>query len=234
MSSGWKEKIVLTTPEGLKTISELGEIHDISAIKQYIGRIGLDLVIKKSKSIPNENGVFTKRPYQKNEIITFYDGKIIRYHKDLPEKLFTHAKDFIFSRYSLLGNVNPNHSTEENLNHYATISSDDVETLQYMGGGAFINHSSFDPNVIFFHIDTTQNEWKANPIPSQRLLCGIAKTDILPDTELFVDYGKSYWAKKICSSKPHRMKRKIKISRSSFSALFIVTKRKRINSFPFH
>jgi SET domain-containing protein len=203
----WKRDICLRIDNENKTILELGDITDIAMIRSSVDCVR-DFIIKRSKRLPTQNGIFACRTYEKNEIVTFYDGKIIPYQQDIPFKLFTHAKTLASLRFMLLGNVHPNHLDQENLNSYSLLLSDDAQNIKHLGGGAFINHSSFDPNVYFFHIDSIENEWKSDIDPKQRIQCIVANQTINPGDELLIDYGHSFWSRSIDQTVTNRLSRR--------------------------
>jgi hypothetical protein len=228
----WRHEIFITCKKNvpdqnqvaeMKTIHDLSPLLNIQDLKSHLGRVGTDLIVKPSNRFLNQiNGLFTTRKYKKNEIITFYDGKIIPYTRDLPPTLLSHARTLISFQWILLGNIHPT--------LFTNLNSNDQSLIFGLGGGAFINHSSFDPNVMFFHIDNVDNETKylGTPNPNQRIICIVALEDIEEDKEIFIDYGTQFWSKeepKICSLKINKKKRfKLNYKQKKIRKTYILTK----------
>ncbi len=184
----WKDNMFIRDNTfKLISLTEFGIINDIQCLKKRIPVIGQDLLVQKSCLISGENGLFAQRNFKKNEIITFYDGKIVDYQhpSTVPLSLFTHTRSLIPFRFIILGNVekNSNQPFRSRINSHQT-----------MGGGAFINYSRKYANCEFCHIDSMLNESTLKELdPHQRLICIVALRDIQFNEELLIDYGLMYW-----------------------------------------
>src|SRR4051812_44447111 len=111
MKADWKSKYLIRDSSScLVSLADFGPLDDISKLKTQLPVVGNGLIVKKSIAVPQENGLFATRAFVKNELITFYDGKITSYvhPSELDYKLVSHARSLIPLTYTILGNVDRN------------------------------------------------------------------------------------------------------------------------------
>lgn len=161
-------------------------IEGLKALLPVIG--GNDIEIRPSTIPEAGSGLFAKRAFLENEIVSFYDGAMIHHvrSEDLAPALRTHARAVFKMRYTLLGNV----------------SRDGTRVItvpdQGMGGAAWVNDSHDAPKkntTAFVHVDNAYNDKYFNDRPDAfgRLILLIANRDIKAGDEIFTSYGRTYW-----------------------------------------
>jgi hypothetical protein len=173
---------------------DLASDDAIATLKARLPVLGGDAIETRLSTIANAGqGLFVKRAFTTNEIVTYYEGALVKYisPKTLDPKLRSHART-LFPMYSmLLGNVSRNGTR--------MINSDE----KGIGGGAWINDprpmdprqtDGIKPNVMYEHVDDMSND--NDPMlrnPNGRLIIVVALRDISAGEEIFVSYGKDYW-----------------------------------------
>lgn len=161
----------------------------IENLKALLPIIGGDAIEIKPSTIPKAGGgLFAKRAFLENEIVSFYDGATIHHvrSEDLVPELRTHARAVFKMRYTLLGNVSRDGTRVINVPDHG------------MGGGAWVNDSHDAPkknNTAFVHVDNAHNDKYFNDKPDAfgRLILLIATRDIRAGDEIFTSYGQTYW-----------------------------------------
>ena len=142
-------------------------------LKDRIKRVGRflneeDNLYVGTSTIPGAgNGLFTKKGFKKNEIITWYDGKIERYTDKIASDDKSHSITLTWQDLVISGYKDP--------------------IIGY-GAGSFINDAK--------NTDDTNAEYKKIDIPewgSQPMIIVKAIKDIPPNSEIFMRYGKTYW-----------------------------------------
>ena len=149
--------------------------------------IGEGVEIKKSSIIGADRGLFASRAFSRNEVITEYDGEVISTHEASARRARNgpgHLKTLLPQFAVLDGNIVPEAGR---------------------GGGSFANDIGFDVvehtytrnhprhNAVYTH--------RVLPIPSKRTGIAVlgsvwlkAMRDIREGEEIFVSYGKGFWA----------------------------------------
>jgi hypothetical protein len=121
------------------------------------------------------NGLWAERDFATGELVTYYDGVLVAYFRDLPRRWRSHARGVYSMRYTLLGN-------------YGAFARAPAGT----GGAAWANAHEH-PNVEFMPVDTAPNQGRALGNPFERVIALRARRAIHAGTEIFVDYGGAYW-----------------------------------------
>lgn len=220
----YEDLILALYPHNNQTEYEVyRSLTEIDKIKQYAPTIGGgDLEIKESSIDGAGFGIFVKRNFEANEIITYYDGPIVQLYnfKNLIEKdprYKTHARSHIHGFSVQVGN-----QTKEG----KWITNPSIELLND-GIGAYLNDAiSLENNTEFKIIDGPTNNkaytdvlvksgmtmtpdlfysMKYTPLINDivmkkshirnddRLTCIIAKRPIQAGEELFISYGDTFW-----------------------------------------
>lgn len=135
--------------------------------KRRLGR-GLeedsDLFLAESKIPGAGRGLFTRFGIKKNQIITWYTGKI----QTREEKITSHDKSHTITLVP--GELAISGLKEPQIGN---------------GAGSFVNHSD-RPNAVA--IRSSISEWGSTPIVLLKAL-----SDIEPGEEIFINYGRGYW-----------------------------------------
>jgi hypothetical protein len=148
----------------------------INKLKNRKKRLGLglgeddDLYLDTSTIARAGRGLFTRHGKRKNQIITWYTGKVVGHE---------HIEDIKMERGG------------EGLSHTVTLSPMTFQIVGLRepregdGAASFVNHSK-SPNATIFYPNIS--EWGSTPIVVIKAL-----RDIEPGEEIFINYGKDYW-----------------------------------------
>lgn len=169
--------------------------NDVQQIKRKISVIGRGLKLSLS-SIPKSGfGVFANRNFEKDEVITFYDGSVAAFTppKELLSKYRSHARK-LTGEYTLYGNYLPGIGLID--------SANDFQRENYLpgtGGGAWMNdqEAKKENNGVWFSFETKSR--RLNPFgdtnPFRVIILIVATKLIQKNEEIFINYGQDYWGR---------------------------------------
>lgn len=167
--------------------------NDVQQIKRNISVIGRGIKLSFSM-IPNSGyGVFTDRDFEKDEVITFYDGSVAPFipPKELQSKYRSHARK-LTNNYTLYGNYLPGIGLIDSANAFER-----ENYLPGTGGGAWMNAqlSKKENNSNWFSFETKSRRLDpfSDTNPFHIVILIIATKPIRKNEEIFVSYGQDYW-----------------------------------------
>jgi len=152
------------------------DLKRVHALRNRIKRLGLglgednDLFLQESTITGAGMGLFTRYGKKKNEIITWYTGKVVgteqmeQVKKSQGGEGLSHVITLLKGTYNIIGLREPRMND---------------------GAASFVNHSR-TPNAVLHYPNI--NEWGSSPIVVLKAL-----REIEPDEEIFINYGKDYW-----------------------------------------
>jgi|WetSurMetagenome_2_1015567.scaffolds.fasta_scaffold105025_2 hypothetical protein len=168
---------------------------DVQQIKRDISVIGRGIHLSLSK-IPNAGyGVVAERDFEKDEVITFYDGSVAAFipPKELTPKYRSHARK-LTGEYTLYGNYLPAIGLIDSANAFHRDNY-----LPGTGGGAWMNdnQSKKENNATWFSFETKSR--RLNPFgdtnPFHVVILIVATKPIQRNEEIFINYGQDYWSR---------------------------------------
>lgn len=207
-------------------------INDVQSIKNYLYTLGNGLEIKESTIKDAGNGVFTRVPIKKDQIITYYYGQIMSNDEIKKMKIETsHTRTLFSQKYSIVGT---RHEKSGLMIDFSNIE----EELQGKGVAGFCNDAIDQSlnNVEFLRIETNSQYFKSNPllidyigddkniidsedlkdlikgneisITNKVIIVIRALRDIKENEELLADYGFDYWRREGFPSEQEEPKKK--------------------------
>jgi hypothetical protein len=200
MERGRTHLYVDTLPNGQIYIFQCTEVNegedecetlrfdDIASVKELTPKLGDGLAIHQSTIANAGLGVFATRPYRKDEVVTYYDGRVMAFREFLEAELkdaryVSYARHLISRQWMIVGN-----QTDE----AEWIVDPRLERLG-RGVGAYINDGFPNENVTFTALNTNAN-WQRflrqqDLLPTGAMVAITALRDIGTGEELFLSYG---------------------------------------------
>jgi hypothetical protein len=159
-----------------ESVSYLMPIDAIASIRARLPTIQNGVSVAPSHIDNAGRGLFAQEAFQVGDLVTYYDGPIIRYRPVLPPELQSHARQLEFHRFTILGNYPPFNQARPGF-----------------GGAAFINDGRklYAVNVEFIHLDSRRFAQTGSPF--ERIIAVRALRSIAVGDEIYVSYGPDYW-----------------------------------------
>lgn len=193
-----------------------------AGLKAQVSTVGNGVSLRNSTHLDGLGitglGLYTDRAFEAGEIITYYYGRITNFPNSRdsvdPEQL-SHMRKIEKTKYVIIGNETMPDESSGSVSLKIT-QQNAQKLMKGLGGAAFINDfktSKKDPtgyankkriNCRYDSYNLDLNNDISNTNPFLVITFAVATKNITRDTELLVNYGKTYW-KSGRGNKNHQM-----------------------------